>query len=131
MEFFWSAFSRFRTEYGEIRSISPYLVWMRKNTGHKNSEYGHFSRSERTISHGKCVTGQGHLTEKLINTIFMIYCSHAEYRLDRSSTKSCSRRWWSTIALYLWILKVATSSSNVPLILGVIIGRIHIVNREN
>ena len=26
----------------EIRSISPYSVQMRKNTGQKNSEYGHF-----------------------------------------------------------------------------------------
>ena len=25
--------------------ISPYLVWMRENTDHNNSEYGHSSRS--------------------------------------------------------------------------------------
>ena len=31
-EFFWSVFSRIRTEYGEIRSITPYSVWMRENT---------------------------------------------------------------------------------------------------
>ena len=41
-EFFWSVFSRIRTEYGEKRSIS---VQMRENTNQKNSEYGHFSRS--------------------------------------------------------------------------------------
>ena len=35
-EFFWSVFSRIRTEYGEMRSI-----WTRKN-----SVLGHFSRSE-------------------------------------------------------------------------------------
>ena len=29
----------------EIRSISPYLVWMWENTEQKNSEQGHFSRS--------------------------------------------------------------------------------------
>ena len=30
-ELFWSAFSHIRTEYGEIRSISPYSVQMREN----------------------------------------------------------------------------------------------------
>ena len=29
--FFWSTFFRIRTEYGEIRSISPYSVQMREN----------------------------------------------------------------------------------------------------
>ena len=33
--FFWSVFSRIRTEYGEIRSISPYSVRMRENTDQK------------------------------------------------------------------------------------------------
>ena len=46
LEFFWSVFSHIRTEYAEIRSISPYSVRMWKNTDKKNSEYGHFSRSE-------------------------------------------------------------------------------------
>ena len=33
-EFFWSGsvFPNIRTEYGEIRSMSPYLVQMQKNT---------------------------------------------------------------------------------------------------
>ena len=44
-EFFWSAFFRIRTEYGEIRSISPYSVQMRENADHNNSKYGHFSHS--------------------------------------------------------------------------------------
>ena len=43
-EFFWSVFSRIRTEYGEIKSIAPYSVRMRENIDQKNSEYGHFSR---------------------------------------------------------------------------------------
>ena len=43
-EFFWPIFSRIRTKYGEIRSISPYSVQMRENTDQKNSEYGHFPR---------------------------------------------------------------------------------------
>ena len=44
-ELFWSVFSRIRTEYGEIRSISLYSVQMRENTDQNNSEKGHFSRS--------------------------------------------------------------------------------------
>ena len=45
-DFFWSVFFRIQTEYGELQSISPYSVRMRENTDQKNSEYGHFSRSE-------------------------------------------------------------------------------------
>ena len=33
--FFWFVFSRIRIEYGEIRSISPYSVWMCENTDQK------------------------------------------------------------------------------------------------
>ena len=45
----WSAFSRFRTEYGEIRSISPYLVRMGENADQNISEYGHFLGSVSSI----------------------------------------------------------------------------------
>ena len=45
--FFWSIFSRIRTEYGEIRSISPYSVRIREIRTSKNSVFGHFSRSDR------------------------------------------------------------------------------------
>ena len=45
-ELFWSAFSRIRTEYGEIRIISPYSVRMRENAVLNNSEYRHFFRSD-------------------------------------------------------------------------------------
>ena len=41
-ELFWSAFSRIRTEYGEIRSISPYSVQMGENADQNNPKYGHF-----------------------------------------------------------------------------------------
>ena len=34
-EFFWPVFSRIRTEYGEIRSISPHSVRLRENTDQK------------------------------------------------------------------------------------------------
>ena len=44
-EYVWSIFSRLRTENGEIRSISPYSVWMRENADQNNSEYVHFSSS--------------------------------------------------------------------------------------
>ena len=40
-----SYFSRIRTEYGELRSISTYAIQMRENTNQNNSEYGHFLRS--------------------------------------------------------------------------------------
>ena len=36
--FCWSVFSHIRTEYREIRSISPYSVRMRENADHNNSE---------------------------------------------------------------------------------------------
>ena len=43
--FFWSIFSRIRTEYGETRSISPYSVRMRQKRTRKNSAFGHFPHS--------------------------------------------------------------------------------------
>ena len=43
-EIFWSVFSHIRTNYGEIRTISPYSVRMRENADQKYSEYGHSSR---------------------------------------------------------------------------------------
>ena len=43
-EFFWSVFCRIQTEYGEMRNIAFYSVWMREYTDQKISEYGHFSR---------------------------------------------------------------------------------------
>ena len=49
-EFFWSLFSRIRTEFGEIWSIYPYSVGMPENTDQKNSEYGPFSRSIGVLS---------------------------------------------------------------------------------
>ena len=43
--FFWSIFSRIRIEYGEIRSIFPYSVKMRENTGQKNLRiWTHFTQ---------------------------------------------------------------------------------------
>ena len=45
-EFFWSAFFRIWTEYAKILCISPYSVQMRENMDQKNSQYGHFLRSD-------------------------------------------------------------------------------------
>ena len=45
LELPWSSFSRIRTEYREIRSISSYSVRMRENADQNNSEYWHFVRS--------------------------------------------------------------------------------------
>ena len=41
-ELFWSVFSRIRTEYGAIRSISPYSVQMPENTDQNNSNTDFF-----------------------------------------------------------------------------------------
>ena len=38
-ELYWSAFSRFWTEYEEVWSISPYLVRMQENVDQNNSQY--------------------------------------------------------------------------------------------
>ena len=54
-ELFWTAFFRIRTEYGEIRSISPHLVRIRENVDQNNSEYRHFSRSVNNERLGKKV----------------------------------------------------------------------------
>ena len=45
---FKSAFSRIRTEYGEILQISPHSVVMQENTDQNNSEYEHFLPSHTT-----------------------------------------------------------------------------------
>ena len=49
-EFFWSAFSRFQSEYVDLQSKSPYSVGIWENKDIKIPEYGHFhtmSCSER------------------------------------------------------------------------------------
>ena len=46
-KFLWSVFSRIRTEYGDIWSISPYSVQIGENTDQNDFEYGNFSPSDR------------------------------------------------------------------------------------
>ena len=41
---FWSAFSRIRTEYGEILYVSPYSIRMWENADQNDSKYGYFLR---------------------------------------------------------------------------------------
>ena len=69
-EFFWSVFSRIRTEYGEILRISPYSVRMQENTDQKNSEYGHFSRSGSLIRN--CVL-------RLLSSLFISFIWKENY----------------------------------------------------
>ena len=52
LELFWSTFSRIPTEYGETLRICLYSVRMRENAGQNNSEYGHFSLSEKNLTDG-------------------------------------------------------------------------------
>ena len=49
-ELFWSAFSSIRTEYRDIRNISPYSAQMRENADQNNSEYQHVLRSAAYFS---------------------------------------------------------------------------------
>ena len=48
-EIFWYVFSHIRTEYGEIRSISPYSAQMREKTDQKTPN--------TDTSHAVCVSG--------------------------------------------------------------------------
>ena len=48
-EYFWSIFSLIRVVYGDLRNKCPYSVRMDENTGKKNSESGHFLRSDDHI----------------------------------------------------------------------------------
>ena len=57
-ELFWSGFSRIRTEYGEMRSISPNSVRIRENADQNNSEYRHFSRSVKQIKTSSVQNGR-------------------------------------------------------------------------
>ena len=50
MDFFWSVFSRIRTEYGEIFCISQFSVRVRENTDQKDFECEHFLCSDRCSS---------------------------------------------------------------------------------
>ena len=65
-ELFWSVFSRIPIEYGEIQSISPYLVRMRENADQNNSEYEHFLRRMK-LDHSLEIK-----TELVVENIFTV-----------------------------------------------------------
>ena len=67
-----AVFSRSRTEYEDIQSISPYSVQMREETDQNNSKCGHFLRSEcyvyddsieEVVSHSRLLLGRRVLTK--------------------------------------------------------------------
>ena len=70
--FFWFVFSHIWTEYGQIRSVSAYLVWMEENTDQKNSRYGHFLRSTCQTSNMECFP-------KILNGFFLQNTSDYRY----------------------------------------------------
>ena len=83
--YFWSVFSRIRTEYGEILRISPYSVQMPGEYGkirtRNNSVFGHFSCSV-TVTRllikvwvNVLVLGRNlHCIYKLLITFCMAFC---------------------------------------------------------
>ena len=84
-EFYLSVFSRIRTEYEEIWSISRHSVRMGKNTNQKNSEYRKMSRSIYfCCSHHKQSNGEW----KSVN--FVVLAVHQQLVL-MSSSQSKSR----------------------------------------
>ena len=100
---FWSAFSRIRTEYGEILRISPYSVRMRENVDQNNSEYGHFLRSVNLGWHRKkrlnswmfpvSITCSYRNRNLIIHFLFFIKTSH-------KATKNFSQRYWPDLQCY-------------------------------
>ena len=77
-ELFWSAFSRIRIEYGEIRGISPYSVQMQENADENNSEQGHLlcslkstqSNTESIIRKNIPGTGEANTYKNIQRAIF-------------------------------------------------------------
>ena len=68
-ELLCSAFSFIRTEYGEIRCISPYSVQIQENADQNNSQYGDFLHNEYRYP----VKSKEQLTEKIKSFIFEIH----------------------------------------------------------
>ena len=88
-ESLWSAFSRLRTEYGEIKCMwentERYKVWMRENTDQNNSEYGHYLHSVLYLAFPRFCKGinqKEHLPKykfffkKLCELVTYIFCSY-------------------------------------------------------
>ena len=99
-ELFWSVFSRIQTEYGEIRSISPYSVRMRANADQNNSKYEHFSRSvmHNYIIHHGCLLKNWYSREKPLQLI-LLFSKWTEYIVLPVSNKFCPQEKYQTFSL--------------------------------
>ena len=90
-------FSCIRTEYGEIRSISPYSAWMRENTDQNNSEYKHFSRSVTVVSFFPKFTNdcfQKYLKMTACHYLLFIALGWVRWRVPREPHVSSSAYMW-------------------------------------
>ena len=72
-------FSRIRTEYGEIRIISPQPVQIRKSTGQKNSQYGHFSGNAGSLNFSNITNRQYWKLEPFRNPHLLVTSKLLEY----------------------------------------------------
>ena len=90
-EFFWSVFSRIRTEFGEMLSIFPYSVWIRENTDQKNSQYGHFSRS-RNVQYHLILLSKPHSNKRW----HFSRSGNVQYHLILLSKSHSNKRWFCT-----------------------------------
>ena len=78
--FFWSVFSRIRTEYGGILRISPYFVRMWENTDQKNLRV--------------CTL----FKQRLSLEIYSFYSNH-----DRKNVYLSNSRWPESTVICLWL----------------------------
>ena len=110
-ELFCSLFSRIRTEYGEIRSISPYLVPMREITDQNNSKYEHFSRSVKPLEGTPFTSLFTFLNDLAYWFIYLTWVSliliqgqSTEADVRRCSVEKEAKKRNSGTGLFLWIL---------------------------
>ena len=88
-----------RTEYGKIRSISPYAVQMRENTDQNYTKYAHFSRSGR---HGLLVSFVLILQILSFFTGFKL----SEFKRNKRQFMNFEIRYWRQLA-FLCTLKLS------------------------
>ena len=96
--FFWSAFSRIRTEYVDLWSKYPYSVQMWENTDQKNSVFGHFSRSTISFNSRTMKLNEGHFSLRAI-----IHFLDKPYQ-EKSLKSHLNVYYFDFISLYLFAL---------------------------
>ena len=104
-EFLCSLFSRIRIEYREIHRIFPYSVRMRQNTDQKNTEYGHFSRSDRNNATLKVFVIY---VIFLVQLLIFFFFSHSFWCSSSRSWKIITWKWHCTYSRYvffIWLMK--------------------------